>query len=929
MTHLPTLEILHTHSADLLLAEVAALLHNIGKFSKEFIFYQLYSAGNSTYRDYETFKYQHVIGIVADIYTDPNTTLDPATIRRLQDMVGTWDIDKTLQYLDQYPQLLQWLRNSNFNLPAPLDDREYALGELIEFQAYKWYRSPDPLISRIYPAGSKVTELLEASHNVASGIDKEYVGGEGKQNNTPIFASSAFGDENEINLSDWQKRRDTFVEALLNKETGERLFRDALITALGDTQRPINEITLWDLSASVAAYYKSALAQAIVTRNWIPRDALRWRLLRVNFDVLGLYAKAVKIADLLAYRDAVDKACETVKKLVEEEYPLGNEVYRDTTGIYFTFPDLELPAELEQEIRHRVEAVEPELAPRIAVTAGDGATVQEQLKGILGKARKEAQQDLERPFDTSNLSPQWQQQWKTLGAGRWEVCPVCRLRPKQESDEICEHCEKRRQPRLNAWKDNPPQTIWLGEIADHNDRVALLVGKFGLGGWLSGDLVQTMLASAAENDPAGCAPKNPSPARLRRVWETCEYFWTQTVEKGILSKNLTNSGIRKHILPNTAGWQAGLYNGKVNGNPIDLFWQHEHNAFLTISNLQAAGEFKQGDTISLEHPETKQKARFQIQASRAAPAPFDRYQAFLPLLTSPDQFLAFVPAADALDIVAEIRKQYGEQFGKVRNRLPLSLGLVFFPRKLPLMAVMDAARQMLVAPVNSELRTVGSVDRNGHVEFENGRTWHVPTVMGDGTVEDLWYPYFELDGAPAAHHTRRFEQNGKTWVHVKNLQSGDKVCISPSTFDFEFLDAASRRFEVHYDKNGRRPARPTHPFSLEDLQSLEQLWHKSIRHLSQTQFKQILQTLETTRERWFGHHGWEKSTKEDKKTFCQFAQDTLANAAWPKDYLWKNNPHKEELVEAAARGTLTDWAELHLEILKEKLREDTSQGETP
>ncbi|KUK41241.1 MAG: CRISPR-associated protein, Csx11 family [Clostridia bacterium 62_21] len=70
----------------------------------------------------------------------------------------------------------------------------------------------------------------------------------------------------------------------------------------------------------------------------------------------------------------------------------------------------------------------------------------------------------------------------------------------------------------------------MDELADRNDRVALIVGTFGLEDWLSGDLVQTVLVKAAEAEPGKCVPKNPSPARLRRVWETTRRFWTETVE---------------------------------------------------------------------------------------------------------------------------------------------------------------------------------------------------------------------------------------------------------------------------------------------------------------------------------------------------------------------------------------------------------------
>jgi hypothetical protein len=387
----------------------------------------------------------------------------------------------------------------------------------------------------------------------------------------------------------------------------------AFDAALGDTRRPINEVTLADWSGAVASLYKSALAGALLGVKPTNPDHLRWRLLRVNFDVLALYAKAVKIADLLGYQRAVDEACEAVKKLIEEEYPLGNEIYRDSTGIYFTFPDLDLPADLAQEIRRRVEEVEMGLAPRVAVTVGDGATADEQLKCVLGKARRKALQDLVQPFDSQNLNACWQQQWTTVGEGKWELCPVCRLRPKREEDEVCEACEKRRRSRIKTWEKNPRQTIWMDEIADHNDRVALVVGKFGLDDWLSGDLVQTMLVKVEPNNPGGCTPKNPSPARLRRVWETCQHFWTDTVEE-ILARHDFSKGdgrrcVRYLIFPDQkANWREnGLYDGTVDGKAISLLWRAEAEHFITINNLQLSGEIKKGQVIRLDNPDNPRR----------------------------------------------------------------------------------------------------------------------------------------------------------------------------------------------------------------------------------------------------------------------------------------------------------------------------------
>lgn len=781
----------------------------------------------------------------------------------------------------------------------------------------------------------RLVQVLGECHGLAH-VDKE-LGEQEQIDQACDRISTAFGFEPieptgllEPLLSKVKPELDKLSNASISRQDLLNAIQEVFKSAWGDTRRPINEVTLWDWGYSVAALYKSALARALLGVQPDPGN-LRWRLLRVNFDVLGLYAKAVKIADLLAYQNAVSEACKRVKQLVEEEYPLGNEIYRDSTGIYFTFPDLDLPADLAQEIRRRVEEVEPELAPRIAVTVGHGQTAAEQLKGILAKARRDALEALKQPFDSENLNACWEQLWKNLPSEhKWEICPVCRLRPKEEHDEVCLHCAQRRESRLETWKQQPERTIWVGEIADHNDRVALLVGKFGLDDWLSGDLVQTLLVKAEPNNPNGCVPKNPSPARLRRVWETCQRFWEETVCNAILSQNSGANARRKRIVPNRDDWQEGLYNGKVNGKPIDLFWQPDEKAFLTISNLQAAGAFQPGDMVLLERPETKRKAEFRIQDIQDARSPFDHYRPFLPLHTSPDQFLAIVPAAAALKIVEKIRDEYEKQFGKVRNRLPIFVGLIYAERKMPLLAMMDAARQMLEAPMPKEEWKIARDVANGCVQFQNGICWNVPTVMGDGITSDEWYPYYFVVQVDPARHLRRFQLRGEgdsdpqkvgavsqryadRWlVHVNDLQPGDVVSITPSRFDFLWLDTAARRFEAAYDEQGRRPARPTRPFYLEDLGRLENVWETFSQRLTLTQIHQVLATIETARERWFGADEGRQSAADP--AFRQFVADTLANAEWD----WKKIPNKEALIAAAAHGELADWAELHLEILKEK-----------
>ena len=688
----------------------------------------------------------------------------------------------------------------------------------------------------------------------------------------------------------------------------ERLFD----TALGDTRRPVNEVTLSDWSGAVAALYKSALSGALLGIKPANPDDLRWRLLRVNFDVLALYAKAIKIGDLLGYQRAVDEACETVKKLIEEEYPLGNEIYRDSTGIYFTFPDLDLPADLAQEIRHRVESVEMELAPRIAVTVGDGTTATDQLKSILGKARKEALETLAQPFDSQQLSACWQQQWTVVGTGQWEVCSVCRLRPMQEGKEACETCLQRRVSRIETWKSDPAQTIWIDEIADHNDRVALIVGRFGLDDWLSGDLVQTMLVKAVRGNPNDCIPKNPSPARLRRVWETCQRFWTETVEREILARHhcygAQNPSLRCARLlltpDKTSGWREDVpYDGAVDGGAISLLWRKDGQQFITISNLELAGDIQPGQTIFVSEPDRPQQISFVVQSKAQATGKMGAYTPCLRLLASPDQFLALVPAAAALEIAKNIHQEYQKQFGKVQNRLPLFLGLVFFQRKISLTAVMDTARRMLAAPLKDELWKVGKDVTSGQVKFMNDVEWNIPTVMGDGTTPDNWYPYFFFSGTPgcAQHY---FQHNGSWLVHVNDLKQGNEVKVIPSRFTYLFLENTARRFRFDPERD---------VMLLDELPRLMKMWDDlKGSGITDTGLRNVQALLERKGETW----------GRDSKEFEHLARTTLKEAGLFERKDQNGNPLPDVVTpQDVVSGRFARCLELHLYILKLKIKE--------
>jgi hypothetical protein len=311
--------------------------------------------------------------------------------------------------------------------------------------------------------------------------------------------------------------------------------------------------------------------------------------------------------------------------------------------------------------------------------------------------------------------------------------------------------------------------------------------------------------------------------------------------------------------------------------------------------------------------------------------------------------MALVPAEKSLEVIKAIKTKYEREMGKVRNRLPLHLGVVYFQRRTPLRSALDAGRQMLSykAPDDQQLWQVSKsqcplppeahAQGNDIKQFEKTIeltltrehytiTWSVPSYMGDRTTEDVWYPYVfletngddnQVNGRQRAIKSQRPGTTDPCWlVHAGDLKEGDWIYFTPSTFDFEFLDTTARRFEIYYDENGRRPRR-TRPFYLEDLDRFDILW-KILQNLETSQRHQVIHTIEATREMWYGQD--EESQSVNDSVFQQFVEDTLANATWSKEQPWKSIPKEQQiqLIDAGVRGELADLAELHMEILKER-----------
>lgn len=788
-----------------------------------------------------------------------------------------------------------------------------------------------------------LVRALGRCHNAAH-VEKEDSPSEGKQPKEDTRLSTAFGVEDDPVTGLTAALGTLPLDPLAPRQVLEPKVRDVFSRALGETRRPINEVTLWDWSSLVAALYKAAVAGALLGHKPEPQD-LRWRLLCIRVNRLAFLSNVTRIPDLLARQQLLDDAFERVRRLLEEDLPLATRAYAGANDHVYVVPDID-------DLLDSTDGQKKTLRTLLETAFAQGTASDDTSLALSGEVVPKLDLDKEgwkaqlpdRTYDVPPIgailsSPVAAYPDPSAVASAWsgsgrEVCPVCGLRSKAEKEDTCGICRQRRQSRIEAWESREASTIWLDEIADHKDIVALIVGRFDLDGWLSGALVKTMLVNKPETGDKAVA-KNPSLARLRRIWETTERFWTWTSDQilkqhsyGQRVKGAEARNARRYVAPDKIdGWRAGVpYDGTVDGQTISLLWRPDEQRFITISNLQL-GDPQVNETVEVTDPDRPDtRTTFRVASATQIDGPMGSYSPYLTLLASPDQFIALVPGHDAFALLSKMGQAYQQEFGKVRNRLPLSLGVIFFQRKLPLMAALDAGRRMLTYPGRpaDERWRVKDVATEGTacvVHLEGGEdggalTWRVPVKMGDGKTDDEWYPYVFVatdgDDSKVATRTRKFKgprpgAAESCWlVHVGDLRKGDQVYFTPATLDVEWLDAAARRFEIAYDTDGRRLRMPRRPYLLDDLPHFQTLAGVLGVGLSASQRHALRDAIEGKRK------AWQPQGEELQKggAFWQFCRDAIVTADWRG----KPQIDYDEWADHATRGTLTDIINLYARL---------------
>lgn len=765
------MELTNEQRRTILLLEALGLVHDIGKLSDKFLVLKSQSADKNG-----DFHY--------DLFVDPSKVSlfkgsgDPSAQNDARNKVTEWLTSAETPENCAFSERSDFTDTLNSISITDWHKTNYTLAELAPLVMHPDYNSNkyewDGALGKPMAPGLLIGTMHGKAH-----IDKPSEADGKKQSYDDMYLATPFGFETKIK----QGASSTILSnlplqdlATVGSDARERRnwldkMKIGLEQAIADTQRPLNDVTLWDWGYLVASMTKAAARHLFAaTKQDTSFEEIPLVVLRINIDMLDLYTCSDKISDLLGKKAVLEHAFDVVREIIEFDWALGNRLYHDETGAYYLLPGGIWDTKTEQALRENIQACFPDdLIPRVyfgeQFLVGDldkqnGVNSEDRLaaiRKIIARPREKARK--EPAMITGNNRYLFEEEWGRSKPDNAEICTVCRKYPvgypdqkagkeltaqfdlwagsdKAKERHVCRYCLQRRGRRAQEWGDfiargTVEPTIWTDEVADKNGRFALFTGMFALDEWLDGTVFETTRLSKK-------TARYPSPALLFRIAETAREFWKK-ISGDVLVAASAEREYRLRLYPKNPGsikldkfhtYELTCVKGRVG-----VVWDGT-GSFITTENIERTSALL-GVNISDLFGVFTGQCTLRIPSSFGNPGKVEAnliirsaqktgpYMPAIPLVTEPSLCMVLLPADRALDFVEKVVAVYQNEMNRVQDRLPLGIGLVFCPTRTPIRSVMEAGmamREMLKSNQDEEWKIDEASEQNDNVDFkfENG-----------------------------------------------------------------------------------------------------------------------------------------------------------------------------------------------------------------
>lgn len=482
------IDILKKYRPVIILGEIGALLHDLGKCDGRFL-----KKHREDLKDkYKDYKHEKIIDYDEKFLDD----------LKLLDFFDKFLNNFITQYASTFDDILKAWNLSSIKLK-----------DLIERHHENEIKIDEKLLGFV-----KLADKKDSTDDRVMPIAKQ----KGK-----TCLASSFGTEREIDEDELEILRKNFylkladiwkhTNAKLCSEKALFLFRENILLEWknvsdgipAETRRAANDVTLWEHSYATASIAKALMIEDILNNFSTPlptKASKHWikklKILGVGWDSFRICKEAQTLSGIAGRFLLIETIKEKVKNLLEFEIPIGNVIYEDHNLICFLVPenlDLIFEEIKEKLISKVIESSNGSIVPCIELSQDSSPYPSKIIVQIINKLKNKIKAPLsfERPLDKIV----WIKEWKDIE--NREICVECGKRPRMKDKDICEWCQRLRiegaKISIKKQDDVFGETVWIDEIADENGNVALIYGFIPLERWLSGSLLKTFLVKSIED----------------------------------------------------------------------------------------------------------------------------------------------------------------------------------------------------------------------------------------------------------------------------------------------------------------------------------------------------------------------------------------------------------------------------------------------
>lgn len=442
--------------------------------------------------------------------------------------------------------------------------------------------------------------------------------------------------------------------------------------------------------------------------------------------------------------------------------------------------------------------------------------------------------------------------------------------------------------------------------------------------------------------------KSPTPSTILDVWMTTLRFFKKEISEILPNEFFKpNNRLRIKTKEEMSQWKkwrgtlkAELIYKKGNKQTIEiLFIDSRHLEVIGKQYDETAKDYKQIKIVDKDYKNVP--ALFDVEESELGHS----IASYRVITETPNIYMAIVPANKTLEITKSIYDKYTEQFGKVIGRLPLSIGNIFFRKKMPMFVVLDAGKRMLnnfERMANNKKKVLFDIisrkDANGksslnisvmlgigNEAYKRTIQWNLPDQLRNNK-KDYYHPYFivSLEKDDLSARPTFFKSVSGDVIHFTKIEKGDTLCVKPNYYDFEFLDSNIRRHDIQIDNDLRRKSNIANfrskPFLLDEVdQKVIEIWEhliqgKQLQGITDAKLRNLQSLWLTKYQEW--------SVNLDEPDSCKM-WSKLVEASVKKEFSNITERIKDILLETIKNGVFFDMLELYIGILK--LRVDTGK----